>query len=174
MIQGGLLLIAAFVLLRTFNLYGDPSDWSPQASPAMSVVSFFRATKYPPSLIFLLMTMGPALLLLAWIDRRGWTPRHPLVVIGRVPLFYYVIHFWLIHVVAALLAFVRYGGASLDWLFMPLPSMGGPAQVFPPGFGYPLWGAYLVWIAVVLMMYPLCRWFAALKARHTGWWWGYL
>lgn len=174
MIQGGLLLIAAFVLLRTFNIYGDPSEWSPQASPAMSVVSFFRATKYPPSLIFLLMTMGPALLVLAWIDRRGWTPRHPLVVIGRVPLFYYVIHFWLIHVVAAALAFVRYGSGSLEWLFMPLPSMGGPAQVFPPGFGYPLWGVYLVWAAVVLMMYPLCRWFAALKARRTGWWWGYL
>ena len=109
---------------------------------AMSVVSFFRATKYPPSLMFLLMTMGPALLVLAWIDRRGWARQHPLVVIGRVPLFYYVVHFWLIHVVASVLAFVSYGSASLAWLFMPLPSMGGPAQLFPPGFGYPLWVAY--------------------------------
>ena len=172
MIRSGLMLIAGFVILRTFNLYGEPSHWAPQSSTAMSVVSFFRATKYPPTLSFLLM--GPALCLLAWIDRRGWSPAHPLVIIGRVPLFYYVVHFWLIHVVAAVLALVGYGSASLAWLFMPLPSMGGPAAVFPTGFGYPLWGTYLVWLAVVAMMYPLCRWFAALKAGQTGWWWGYL
>lgn len=174
MIRSGLALIAGFVILRTFNLYGEPSHWSPQGSAAMSVVSFLRATKYPPSLIFLMMTMGPALLVLAWLDRLDWSKQHPLNVIGRVPLFYYVIHFWLIHLVASALAFVTHGSASLAWLFMPLPSMGGPAKLFPPDFGYPLWAAYVVWIAVVLMMYPLCRWFAALKARHTGWWWGYL
>jgi len=174
MIRGGLLLLAAFVVLRTFNLYGEPSHWRAQSSWVMSVVSFFRVTKYPPSLMFLLMTMGAALLVLAWIDRRGWSKQHPLVVIGRVPLFYYVIHFWLIHVVASALAFVSYGRASLAWLFMPLPSMGGPAQSFPPGFGYQLWSAYVVWITVVLLMYPLCRWFAGVKARRTEWWLGYL
>jgi hypothetical protein len=127
------------------------------------------------------MTAGPSLLVLAWIDRgsgirdqgpAGW--RRPLAVIGRVPLFYYVLHFWLIHVVASALAFVSYGRASLAWLFMPLPSMGGPARLFPPDFGYPLWAAYVVWIAVILMMYPLCRWFAGVKARRTDWWLGYL
>jgi uncharacterized membrane protein len=173
MIQGGLILLTAFVVLRTVNLYGEPSHWSVQPSWAMSVVSFFRVTKYPPSLMFLLMTIGLALLLLAWIDRRGWSKQHPLVVIGRVPLFYYVVHFWLIHVVASLLAFASYGRSSLAWLFMPLPSMGGPAQLFPPGFGYPLWAAYAVWLAVVLMMYPMCRWFAGVKARRSEWWWGY-
>ena len=94
--------------------------------------------------------------------------------IGREPLFYYVIHFWLIHAVASALALARYGSASLAWLFMPLPSMGGPAEFFPPDFGYPLWAAYIVWLAVVLMMYPLCRWFAGVKARRTDWWLGYL
>jgi uncharacterized membrane protein len=188
MIQGGLVMLAAFAVLRTFNLYGEPSHWAQQEALGMSVVSFLRATKYPPSLLFLLMTMGSALLLLAWIERgsgnrdqgsgardrgaAGW--RRPLVVIGRVPLFYYVVHFWLIHVVAAVLAFVKYGTASLAWLFMPLPSMGGPAQPFPPGFGYPLWAAYGAWIAVVLMMYPLCRWFARVKERRNDWWLGYL
>lgn len=173
-VRSGLALIAGFIVLRAFNWYGDPSHWAPQASGAMSVVSFFRATKYPPSLIFLLMTMGPALLLLAWIDARSWTARHPLVVIGRVPLFYYVVHFWLLHVVASLLALVRHGSASLAWLFMPLPSMGGPAQAFPPGFGYSLWATYLAWFAVVVLMYPLCRWFAGVKVRRTDWWLGYL
>jgi len=170
----GLALSAGFVVLRTFNAYGDPSHWVIQEEWAMSVVSFFRATKYPPSLIFLLMTMGPALLLLAWIDSRGWKANHPLVVIGRVPLFYYVVHFWLIHAVASVLALIRYGSASLAWLFMPLPSMGGPAQAFPPGFGYSLWATYLVWFAIVVMMYPLCRWFAGVKARRDDWWLGYL
>lgn len=174
MIRTGLALIAAFTVLRVFNIYGDPSHWAPQPSWAMSVVSFFRATKYPPSLIFQLMTMGPALLVLAWIDRRGWTAGHPLVVIGRVPLFYYVVHFWLIHAAASLLAYVRYGGASLAWLSLPLPSMGGPTAAFPPGFGYSLWATYLVWIAIVLLIYPLCRWFARLKARRTDWWLRYL
>ena len=173
MIQGGLILLTAFVVLRTFNLYGEPSHWSVQSSWPMSVVSFFRVTKYPPSLMFLLMTMGMALPLLAWIDRRRWSKQHPLAVIGRVPLFYYVGHFWLIHVVASVLALATYGRASLAWLFMPLPSMGGPAQIFPPGFGYPLWVTYAVWIAVVLMMYPLCRWFAGVKARRSEWWLGY-
>ena len=188
MIRNGLMLVAGFVLYRTFNLYGEPSDWAPQSSFAMSVVSFFRTTKYPPSLQFLMMTLGPALIALAWIDRGsgirdrgpgirdrgpgGW--RRPLAVIGRVPLFYYVVHFWLIHVVASALAFVSYGRTSLAWLFTPLPSMGGPAKLFPPDFGYPLWAAYAVWIVVVLMMYPLCRWFAGLKARRNDWWLGYL
>jgi len=160
--------------LRTFNLYGDPSHWVIQSEWGMSVVSFFRATKYPPSLIFLLMTMGPALLLLAWIDARGWKAGHPLVAIGRVPLFYYVVHFWLIHAVASALALVTHGSASLAWLFMPLPSMGGPAALFPQGFGYPLWVACVVWVAVIAMIYPLCRWFAGVKARRRDWWLGYL
>ena len=96
------------------------------------------------------------------------------MVIGRVPLFYYVAHFGLIHVVASGLAYLRYGRASIAWLFMPLPSMGGPAALFPAGFGYSLWATYMVWIAIVLMMYPLCRWFAGVKMQRTAWWLGYL
>ena len=91
------------------------------------------------------------------------------MVIGRVPLFYYVAHFGLIHVVASGLAYLRYGRASIAWLFMPLPSMGGPAALFPAGFGYSLWATYVVWIAIVLMMYPLCRWFAGVKMQRTAW-----
>jgi uncharacterized membrane protein len=174
MIVSGILLTAAFIVFRSINGYGDPSPWSVQGSAAMTVVSFLRTTKYPPSLMFVLMTLGPALLVMAWLDRLRLRPNHPLVVIGRVPMFYYVLHFWLAHVLAALAAAVRYGGASLAFLFSPLPSMGGSRALFPPDFGYPLWITYAAWIAVVLLMYPLCRWYAALKARRADWWLGYL
>lgn len=163
-------LTVVFVLLRVSNLYGDPSPWSVQSSPIFTILSFLRTTKYPPSLLFLLMTLGPALMALGWLDRRGLRPDHPMVIIGRVPLFYYVVHFWLIHVLASAAAWLRYGEASFAWLFHPLPSMGGPRDLFPPGFGYSLWVVYAVWILVVLMLYPLCRWCAGVKARKRSWW----
>jgi len=146
----GIAFIALFVLVRLVNVYGDPVPWSHQSSSVFTMLSFLRTTKYPPSLEFLLMTLGPSLLLLAYFDRREPGARHPLVIIGRVPFFYYVVHFWLIHVVASAMANVRYGASSLSYLFMPLPSMGGPRDLFPPDFGYPLWVTYVVWIAVVV------------------------
>ena len=174
MIVSGLILIAAFAIYRSNNGYGDPSPWSVQGSAAMTVVSFLRTTKYPPSIMFVLMTLGPALLMLAWLDARRLRPNHPLVVIGRVPMFYYVLHFWMAHVLAAVAAALRYGSASLAFLFSPLPSMGGSRALFPPDFGYPLWVTYVMWMVVVLLMYPLCRWYAAVKARRSDWWLGYL
>ena len=174
MIVSGLILVAAFIIYRSLNGYGDPSPWSRQGSAAMTVVSFLRTTKYPPSLMFVLMTMGPASLVMAWLDARRLRPSHPLVNIGRVPMFYYVIHFWMAHTLAAIAAAIRYGSASLAFLFSPLPSMGGSRALFPPAFGYPLRVTYAMWIVVVLLMYPLCRWYAAVKARRTDWWLGYL
>ena len=145
-----------------------------QPTAALTVVSFFRATKYPLSLDFVLMTIGPALLLLTHLERRALPAGHPLVIFGRVPFFYYVAHFWILHAIASSFAWLRYGGASLTFLFNPLPSMGGPPALFPAGFGYPLWVTYAVWIVVVLLLYPLCRWFAGLKARRRDWWLSYL
>ena len=170
----GATMMAVFVLLRTVNLYGDPVPWSQQASPVFSALSFLRTTKYPPSLDFVLMTIGPALLLLAYFDKLGPDSRHPLVTIGRVPFFYYVAHFWAIHVIASVVAYVRYGGSSLRFLFAPLPSMGGPRELFPPDFGYPLWVTYVVWVAVVAALYPLCRRVADFKARTAASWASYL
>jgi hypothetical protein len=138
------------------------------------VLSFLKTTKYPPSLAFLLMTLGPALLALAYLEHRGLQASHPLVALGRVPLFYYVAHFWAIHALASLMAWLRYGGASFAFLFHPLPSMGGPSELFPSGFGYPLWVAYVVWMGIVVSLYPLSRWFAGIKARRSGWWLSYL
>jgi hypothetical protein len=97
-----------------------------------------------------------------------------LVLIGRVPLFFYVVHFWLIHVLAATAAYLQYGSASFRFLFSPLPSMGGARELFPADFGYPLSVVYVVWGLVLLVMYPLCRWFGALKFARPRWWSGYL
>jgi uncharacterized membrane protein len=170
----GLAAIAAFLVIRALNGYGDPVPWAVQPSAVYTGLSFLNTTKYPPSLDFLLMTLGPALLLLAWFDRPGAPPPRPLVVFGRVPLFYFVLHFYAAHAAAVLLAFTRYGGATLDFAFHPVPSMGGPATLYPPAFGYDLWVAYLVWGAIVLALYPVCRWFAAVKSRRRDWWLGYL
>lgn len=165
----GLALVAAFLVVRAVNVYGDPNPWAAQASPVMTVLSFLRTTKYPPSLQFVLMTLGPLLLALAWADRRSPSAAHPLVAIGRVPLFYYVVHFYLAHVAASAVAAVQYG-PTLAFLSGPFPSMGGSRDLFPPGFGHPLWATYVAWAAVVGAMLPLCRWYGRYKATHQPWW----
>ena len=174
LVRWGTVLIAGFVVLRATNLYGDPAPWSVQPTATFTVLSFLRATKYPLSLDFLLMTIGPALLALVYLDRRALPASHPLVIIGRVPFFYYVAHFWILHALASVFAWLRYGSASLPFLFNPLPSMGGPRELFPADFGYPLWVTYAVWVFVVVLLYPLCKWFAGLKARRRDWWLSYL
>jgi uncharacterized membrane protein len=162
-----------FVVVRALNVYGDPVPWAPQPSPVFTALSFLNTTKYPPSLDFLLMTLGPGLMALAWLDR-PWKASNPLLVFGRVPLFYFVLHFFLAHAAAVLLAFARYGGDARALVFHPVPSMGGPTALFPPGFGWDLWVVYVVWAVIVAGLYPVCRWFGSVKARRREWWWGYL
>jgi uncharacterized membrane protein len=174
MLRTGFALTIAFVIIRAMNLYGDPAPWSVQKSGVFTVLSFLNCTKYPASLDFLLMTLGPALLLLACFDRCTWKPANPLIVFGSVPLFYFVLHFYTIHAVAMLMAWSRYGRPALTFMLNPLPSMGGPRQQFPAHFGYSLWVVYCVWIVIVASLYPLCRWFAAVKARRRDWWLSYL
>jgi uncharacterized membrane protein len=166
-------VVGSFLLLRWWNGYGDPQPWSPQTSAVMTTLSFLRTTKYPPSLAFLLMTVGPTLLALAWFERRAPGAQHPLVVIGRAPLFYYVGHFLVAHAVASCMVWWRYGDFALAFQSGPFPSIGGSAAAFPPGFGWPLWVVYAVWIVVVLLMYPACRWFARLKQERRWWWLAY-
>ncbi|HEY1272732.1 MAG TPA: hypothetical protein VGF08_12130, partial [Terriglobales bacterium] len=168
----GIFLTAAFVVLRAVNVYGDPVRWSMQHSSVFTALSFLNANKYPPSLIFLLMTLGPALLIMVWLEKTQLSNHNPLVVFGRVPFFFFLVHLAVIHSVAILLALLRYGPAP--FLLKPPPSMGSPAQLFPPGYGYSLWVVYLVWIAVVAALYPMCRWFAAVKQRRRDWWLSYL
>jgi uncharacterized membrane protein len=174
MLKLGLAMTTAFIALRAVNHYGDPAPWAHQKSALFTVLSFLNCTKYPGSLDFLLMTLGPALLVLAWFDRCTFKPANPLVVFGRVPMFYFVLHFYLIHALAVLAACIRYGSSAARFAFNPLPSMGGPSELFPANFGYSLWTVYGVWLLVLVLLYPVCRWFANVKATRRDWWLSYL
>jgi uncharacterized membrane protein len=174
LMMAGAVAMAAFVMLRTLNMYGDPVPWTTQPSAVYTALSFLNTTKYPPSLLFLLMTLGPAVFALGWLDRPALRPTHPLVTFGRVPLFYFVLHFYAAHLAAVLLAIIKYGADALRFVFQPFPSLGGPRHLFPSDFGYGLGATYVVWIAVVLIMYPACRWFMGVRAKRRDWWLRYL
>jgi len=166
----GVGVTAAFLVLRGMNAYGNPFPWSTQRSAAFTVLSFLNTTKYPPSLLYLLMTLGPALLFL-WAVDEG-TPRwlRPALTIGKVPMFYYLLHIPLIHLLAVGVCYARYGQAH--WMFESPTLRDFPITV-PPGWGYPLPIIYLIWAAVVLALYPLCRWFVGVKQRRSDAWLSY-
>ena len=170
----GIGMTIAFLVVRVINGYGDPARWSWQASAPFTVLSFLNTTKYPPSLDFLFMTLGPAFIVLSWFDRLSFSRSNPLIVFGRVPLFYFVLHFFAAHVAILVLSLLRYGSSAWGFMLQPVPSMGGPAKSFPPDFGYDLWVAYAVWIAIVVVLYPVCRWYAGLKDQNRSWWLSYL
>ena len=172
LVRLGVALAAAFVVVRAVNVYGDPVGWSRQASPVFTVLSFLNVTKYPPSLDFLLMTLGPALAAMAWLEKFHFRFTNPLIVFGRVPFFYYGAHLLLAHLIAIGMNFMRYGAKS--FLLIAPPSMGGPSALFPADYGFPLWTVYAVWVAVLLLLYPACLWFARLKQRRHDWWLTYL
>ena len=172
LVRMGLALAAAFVVVRAVNIYGDPLRWSHQVSPVFTVLSFLNVTKYPPSLDFLLMTLGPAMIAMAWLEKVHFHSTNPLMVFGRVPFFYYGAHLFLAHLVAIAMNFVRYEAKS--FLLIAPPSMGGSNQLFPVGYGFPLWTVYAVWILVLVLLYPACLWFARLKQRRHDWWLTYL
>jgi uncharacterized membrane protein len=162
-------LIACFVVIRAINIYGDPSLWAIQRTPAMTLLSFLNTSKYPPSLLFLLMTLGPSIVFLAAVEDRdrNWLGK-ALIVYGRVPFFFYLLQWVTAHGLAVLAN--RLAGNPTDFLFGNL-AFGPPP---PPGIGFGLGTVYLLWALGVLMLYPLCRWFAGVKARRRDWWLSYL
>ena len=170
MIWMGLIMTAAFIALRYSNLYGDPSPWSPQTQDGFTLLSFLRATKNPPSLVFLLMTLGPAIAFLGVVDRVQWKVTHPLIVFGRTPLFYFIAHLAVIHVFAIALTAAHYGWHP--WVVTPPPTIGGTG--YPDGYGWSLPFTYFMWVLVVAALYPVCRWLADYKATHRAWWVSYL
>jgi uncharacterized membrane protein len=185
--------IALFLVLRGFNLYGDPRPWvapanlanvqsqtssaaapanpasqqtAPVAPPrrqqAPAWISFLNTTKYPASLLFLLMTLGPMLLVLPFLENAGSRVTNVLKIFGRVPFFYYVLHIPLIHFAAMIVSLLRTGSVA-PWLFMNHPVMNPPA---PPGYVWSIGLLYLVWLMVVMVLYLPCQWFAGLKQRR--------
>jgi uncharacterized membrane protein len=164
----GLGLTIAFVVIRAINIYGDASRWSAQKDALFTLLSFLNCSKYPPSLLYLLMTLGPAIIALSLFDRdlRRWSK--PFIIFGRVPLFFYLLHVPLIHGLAVLFAYLRHGQAGGVWEGPPW----GPDIVarYPANYGYGLLGVYAVWLLVVFLLYPLCRWFSEFKQRRREAW----
>ena len=171
LLLAGTAATVAFVVLRAVNVYGDPSRWKHQAATVTTVLSFLNTTKYPPSLLFLLMTLGPALLMLRAVDgdTPGWL--RPALVYGKVPMFYYVLHFALLHALAVVVCYARYHARALD------------VRVARPRALSVLAAARLGLLAaarlrdldrVVVSLYPACRWFAGVKARRREAWLSYL
>jgi uncharacterized membrane protein len=171
LLRMGLGLTIAFPLLRWTNLYGDPNVWSVQKSAAFTLLSFLNTTKQPPSLLFLLMTLGPALLFLWVFDGGCPAMLRPVLVFGRVPLFYFIVHLPLIHLIAVGICYARYG--HIYWMFQS-PTLDRYPFSAPPGWGLSLPGIYLVWAILVLTLYPLCLWFSRLKQRGSDAWLSYL
>jgi uncharacterized membrane protein len=157
-------MIAAFLLLRWVDRYGDFASWEAGPSFSRSAMAFLRVSKYPPSLDFALATLGPMLVLLAFLERWHGKAMAVLRTYGRVPFFYYLLHIYLIHGVATALGLFQ--GRRFAEFIDPINP--------PAGFGIPLWGVYLVWIAIVAALYPACRWFEALRQRRRDWWLSYL
>jgi uncharacterized membrane protein len=161
----GLVGAAGFVLLRASGVYGDPDPWQPGNSALRTTIDFLNTTKYPPSLLFLLMTLGPAALLCALADRVPEMVRRPLITFGRVPFAFYVAHLYLIHGIA-----VAVGVAQG---FQPR-QLAVVIAFLPAGYGLPLPLVYVVWVLVLLTLYPLCRWVAGIKSRRRDWWLSYV
>ncbi|HEX5633773.1 MAG TPA: heparan-alpha-glucosaminide N-acetyltransferase domain-containing protein [Gemmatimonadales bacterium] len=163
LLGAGAAAIGAFVVLRAVNGYGDPVAWS-EAS-GRTLLAFLNTTKYPPSLAYLLMTLGPGLVLLAAFERARGPAARVLLTFGRVPLFFYVAHLYLVHAFA-LAAFVAVG---LPW--------SGAARLFidyPETYGFGLGVVYAAWALAIALLYPCCRWFGERKRAGRGWWWSYL
>ena len=165
LLRTGLAATALFIVIRACNGYGDPAPWTSAKNSFFTALSFLNTTKYPPSLDFLLMTLGPALILLALLDGVQFRRLTPVVIFGRVPLFYYVVHITAMHLIAIAICAAQFG--AVWWMFTS-HSIAEFPFTRPPGWGFSLWGVYLIWAVVVVLMYPLCRWYASVKRRGTS------
>ncbi|MBM1105502.1 DUF1624 domain-containing protein [Aurantibacter crassamenti] len=166
LLQIGLGLTLTFFIIRIMNLYGDPYLWTSQDSWSYTLMSFFKVTKYPPSLLYLLITIGPSIILLALAEKwKGWI-FDKLVIIGRVPMFFYIIHLYVIHLVALLFAIAT--GFNESDMFADLWITMQPGL---KGFGFNLGVVYIIWIVLIIGLYPLCAWFNTYKSNNRDKWW---
>jgi uncharacterized membrane protein len=166
----GTCAVALFIVIRFINIYGDPHPWSGQADPFFTLLSFLNVTKYPPSLLYILMTLGPAILLLAVSEKYNGTFAQKIKVLGRVPMFYYLLHLYLIHTLAVVAAVIT-GYDATDMIFNVWVTMSPELK----GYGFDLWVVFVIWIGVVVILYPLCKWYDDYKmAQRNKWWLSYL
>ena len=166
LIKTGGLMIIAFIIIRALGFYGDPNEWIMQDAGFMATArDFMNVSKYPPSLLFLLITLGPMAIVCGLADRaKGWL-KDTLVMFGRVPFLFYVAHIYLIHFLSVLLGMAQgFEASQLMTEFF----------LYPEGYGVSLIGVYGVWILVIALLYPLCKWMAGVKARRKDWWLSYL
>jgi uncharacterized membrane protein len=171
----GLSAIALFVVLRGSNVYGDPRPWGAQPSrngqrSMPAVLSFLNTSKYPASLDFLLMTLGPAIAVMPALEQASGPVARVLTVFGRVPFFFYLLHIPLIHLLAFVVSAIRLGVVS-PWLFANHP-MGNPPA--PPGYMWGLGTLYLTWAIAIVLLYVPCRWYAVMKRTRQEWWLRYI
>jgi uncharacterized membrane protein len=165
----GAAITLGFIVLRAINIYGDPRPWSPQDTTVKTALSFLALSKYPPSLLYLMMTLGPAMLFLGLYEgRKPGSLGRIFVVYGRVPLFFYVLQWVTTHTLALIAG--KLAGKPTDYLFTNIGFAPPPA----PGSGFGLGMVYALWILGAALLYPLCRWYAGVKARRQDWWLSYL
>jgi uncharacterized membrane protein len=164
----GSAFLLLFLILRSINHYGDPLHWYLTRNQFYSWLAFFNLTKYPPSLDYIALTVGASMILLGLLDRVSKNSFPFLRVFGRVPFFYYVVHLYLIHALTVILFFVQ-GYQAKD-----ITPQHSPFMFRPDNFGFGLAGVYLLWIAVILMLYPLCKGYDQYKTTHKQWWLSYL
>jgi len=158
--------ILLFMIVRAINIYGDPQPWSFQSSPVFTILSFLNTTKYPPSMLYTLMTLGPAMIFLAYAEKISGSFARAIIHIGRVPMFFYLLHLYLIHVIALFAA--EFSG--FHWTDMILQRR---VWLDPQlkGYGFSLAVTYLIWIGIILILYPLCKWYDKYKTDHKQYWW---
>ncbi|HLX67626.1 MAG TPA: heparan-alpha-glucosaminide N-acetyltransferase domain-containing protein [Puia sp.] len=159
-LRTGLITLGLFIILRLINVYGDPDPWSAQKVPLLSFLSFLNVTKYPPSLAFSLLTLGGLFLVLAISEQIESPISRTLLVFGRVPLFYFVVHFYAIHLLVIIVAAAQ--GFNLPKISFGAFQFGPPATAG----SLPTWCIYPIWIAIVAIMYPLSRWYGRYKESH--------
>ena len=164
--QIGLGLTLSFFILRFMNLYGDPYLWSVQNSFSFTMMSFFNITKYPPSFLFLLITIGPSIIFLAFAEKWKGAFFDKLITIGRVPMFFYIIHIYVIHLLA-LVAAILTGFKASDMVIDVWVTMQPELQ----GYGFSLWVVYILWIILILALYPFCNWYNKYKSNNRHKWW---
>ena len=159
--------VLLFIFLRILNKYGEPEKWRQYPSILFSFMSFINTTKYPPSLLYLLMTLGPSLIFLSLSEKLHNKIAQFFIVFGRVPLFFYLLHLYLLHLAAFVTTLFSY---SWDETIQSTKEMSD----FPSGYGFSLMMVYLVWLATVFILYPICKWYNNFKSTHQLWWLKYI